>query len=208
MPSAATSLPPETPVPSTPVPSSLVFPPNIRPLSSSYEYKDNYGRQIVGIRVKNAAVQSEYTYYYNDVNTPENIVVKANPGYKFLFVGVTWDLLSVVGPGSRTFFMTPNTTSYKLIDAGDTYFPLYPFDIADPMHYYIKDQGTLVQEQRIDKDNPGTGILVFQVPDSMAKKDGYLKFCPISEPVWTILGYPHSPDNWDCTSNTISWRLV
>jgi hypothetical protein len=187
----------------TPVP---IFPPDIRPVRLAYQFKDNYGKQIVSINVKNYAVQNQYTYFYDDAYTPNEIVALARQGYKFLIVGVTWDLVGIVGPGSRTSFITPNTTSYKLISQGDMYEPLYPFTLANPMHYYIKNQGTLVMSESIDKDNPGSGVLVFEVPGDVAAKDSYIEFCPQNEPYFIY--QPHTPDNWDCTSNTIRWRLV
>ncbi|HTY52168.1 MAG TPA: hypothetical protein VMB35_03130 [Methanomicrobiales archaeon] len=183
------------------------FPPGVRPVGLTYEFRDNYGKQVVGVRVKSYAVQNQYNYYYDDAYAPE-ATVNAPQGHKFLFVGVTWDLVGVVGGGSRTFFMTPNTTSYRLFYAGTEYEPLYPFNLENPMHYYIKNQGSIVMEERIDKDNSGSGVLVFEVPSTMAAKDGYVTFCPKNELIWDILGYPHSPNNWDCNSNTISWKLV
>jgi hypothetical protein len=85
---------------------------------------------------------------------------------------------------------------------------LYPFNLENPMHFYVKNQGTIVMEESIDKDNPGSGVLVFNVPSETAAKDVYVEFCPKPQLILTILGSPHSPDYWDCNSNTIRWRLV
>ncbi|HUK37667.1 MAG TPA: hypothetical protein VLV30_00970, partial [Methanomicrobiales archaeon] len=115
-------------------------------------------------------------------------------------------LIGLNGPGSRTTFFTPNTSSYLLYNEGNLYEPLYPFTLTNPMHYYVKDRGTLVMPESIDKDNPGSGVLVFEVPGSVAAKDSIVEFCPQNE--WYYLGEPHTPDNWDCSSNTISWKLV
>jgi hypothetical protein len=207
VPAAGIGTVPPTTISTTPPSPQTTFPAGTKPVGQAYEFRDNYGKQTVGIRVKSYAVQNQYNYYYDDAYAPE-AVVNAPAGHKFLFVGVTWDLLGVIGGGSRTFFMTPNTTSYRLIYRGNAYEPLYPFNIANPMHYYIKNQGTIVMEKSIDKDNPGSGVLVFSVPSDMAAKDGYIEFCPQNQLIWTILGYPHSPDYWDCTTNTIRWKLV
>jgi len=203
---AAAETPPLSVSTAAPAPQAT-FPPGIRPVGQPYEYKDNYGKQLVGVRVRSYAVQNQYNYYYDDAYAPE-AAVNAGEGRKFMFIGVTWDLLEAVGGGSRTYFITPNTTSYRLISRGYTYEPLYPFTLENPMHLYIKNQGTIVQEERIDKDNPGTGVLVFNVPSETAAKDSYVEFCPKPQLILTIIGEPHSPDYWDCTTNTIRWRLV
>jgi hypothetical protein len=57
----------------------------------------------------------------------------------------------------------------------------------------------------IDKDNPGSGILLYQVPDGFTAKDAYLEFCPQSG---GSLGVPHCPDSWDCSSNPVRWRIA
>ncbi len=206
VPAAVITTIPSTIISTTMPPPVSSFPPDIRPVRQAYQFKDNYGKQIVAINVKNYAVQSQYTYFYDDAYTPDEIVAIARQGYKFLIVGVTWDLVGIVGPGSRTSFVTPNTTSYTLMNQGNAYEPLYPFILANPMHYYIKNQGTLVMSESIDKDNPGSGVLVFEVPSDAAAKDSYIEFCPQNEPYF-VYG-PHTPDNWDCTSNTIRWRLL
>jgi hypothetical protein len=158
------------------------------------------------VNVKGYKFQDQYNYFYDDAYTPDIITVNAHPGYDFIFVGVTWDLVGLVGPGSRTTFYTPNTTSYKLINHGNAYEPLYPFTFANPMHFYIRDQGTIVTAKSINKDNPGSGVLVFEVPKDVRAKDSYIEFCPQNEPYY--INEPHSPENWDCESNSIRWKII
>lgn len=193
--------PPTTPEPDPP-PS---LPPDAMPLGSPYQFKDNNRRQIVSVAVRNSVVQGQYSYYYDDVYSPDLVSVYAPRGYKYLLVGITWDLVKVVGEGSRTTFRTPVPASYRLIHGRDSYEPVTPGSLTDPLHYYIKDQGSLAMDESIDKDNPGSGILIYEVPDNLCAADAYIEFCPQNGAI--PKGEPHSPDTWDCTEHPVRWML-
>lgn len=197
-------IPSSAPAPAAPYQVSL--PPDLKPLGFHFEYKDNARKQIVSVSVKNFVVVPQYSYLFEDLASPDVVHVFARPGNKFLLVGVTWDLIGVVGEGSRTSFMTPTTASYKLIHEGTVYQALTPSSFENALNDYIINQGCLVRDRSIDKDNPGSGILIFEVPEQFQVGDAYLEFCPRNGLL--PKDQPRSPDNWDCATNSIRWRFT
>lgn len=194
------------PVAAPPVlrPAPNLLPPGVKPIGTRYEYRDNYKKQIVTVSVRNFAVGTGYSYHYDNPAFPEVITVPAKPGWKFIFVGVTWDLAGLVGEGSRTTFVTPSVSSYKLVHKGTPYAPVDPSSIPDILQDALINVGTLAREESIDKDNPGDGILIFEVPASVSAMETYIELCPQNA---LYLNEPHSPP-WDCTKNAIRWSLV
>ena len=176
--------------------------------SDKFQYDDNYGKQIVSTSLRSKRIRSEYYYYFNDVSNPVTLLHGADPGTKLLLVGVTFDLVGIHGSGSRTRFMTPLASSFTLWDHGSVLDPVDPHTLDNPLHYYIKDEGSLYIDRWVEKDNPGTGILVFEVPSSFAVKGTFLRFCPENDPSWISLGVaPRSPDAWNCEKDGIAWSL-
>lgn len=184
-----------------PAPGSLA--PGLRPFGSRYEYRDSNKRQIVTVSVRTFAVAGSYSYHFDDPMLPDIITVTARPGWKFAFIGVTWDLAGLVGEGSRTTFVTPSIASYKLIHRGVTYRAIEPGTITDILQDAIIGVGTLAREESIDKDNPGDGILIFEIPGTVTAGESYIELCPQN----SRMSEPHSPP-WDCTKNAIRWSLV
>jgi hypothetical protein len=195
---------PPTPAPAAP--SRISLPADLRPLGSHFEYKDNNRKQIVSVSVKNFFVVPQYSYLFEDLASPDVVHVYARPGYKFLLVGITWDLTRVVGEGTRTSFMTPTTASYKLVHEGYVYQALPPSTFENALNDYIINQGCLARDKLIDKDNPGSGILIFEVPEQFHVGDAYLEFCPRN--ALSLKDQPRSPDNWDCATMSVRWKFT
>jgi hypothetical protein len=173
-------------------------------VGSRYEFKDNLRKQVVSVSVSHFAAATRYSYHYADITVPDILTVRAAPGHRFFFIGVTWDLVGVVGEGSRTTFVTPAVASYKLISRGATYLPVDPDSIPDILQDSIIDFGTLAREESIDKDNPAYGVLIYEVPFLVSVRESYIEFCPEN----TIgVHAPHSPA-WDCENDAIRWSLV
>ncbi|MDD1667331.1 MAG: hypothetical protein LUO96_02565 [Methanomicrobiales archaeon] len=204
---AALALPAEpAPEPTLVVAARATLPPDLNPPGFRFEYKDNNRKQIVSTGVRHFAVSPEYSYFYEDLDSPDVITVRAREGYKFILVGVTWDLVGIVGEGSRTTFVTPAVASYTLVHEGQIFKPLDPHSIDNPLHLYIRNHGSLAVDKAIDKDNPGSGILIFEVPEDLCVKDAYIEFCPKNGAGGG--GKPRSPDNWDCKKKTVRWMLA
>ncbi len=179
------------------------LPTDLKPLGTRYQYRDNERRQIVTMSVRNFMVADMYSYHYIDQYIPDIITVDAAPGNNFIFVGVTWELTDVLGEGSRTTFLTPSVSSYTLWYNGVSYAAVDPDTITDILQDAIIGVGVLANEESIDKDNPGDGFLIFQVPKTTSAMESYLQFCPVN----TDLAEPHSPP-WDCPADAIRWSLV
>ena len=191
---------------STPPPVPTIPPPpaDLMPAGTRYEYRDNFRKQTVSVSVKDFRVASKFSYHYIDEYIPDVITVRAKLGYRFFFVGVTWDLTGVVGEGSRTTFMTPAISSYRLVHNGVSYPARDPGTITDILQDALIGVGILAREESIDKDNPGDGFIIFEVPATVNAEDSYIELCPTN----TIgLAEPHSPE-WDCTKNPVRWSLV
>jgi hypothetical protein len=188
---------------SAPPPAGTILPP-----ANKFQYDDNFGKQIVSVSLRNTKVRSQYYYYYNDVSNPVTLRHDAPGGTQLLLVGVTFDLVGLHGSGSRTRFMTPLASSFALWDGGTFRDPVDPHTLDNPLHYYIKDEGSLYLDRWVEKDNPGTGILVYEVPASFVVKGTYLRFCPENDPSWISRGIsPRSPDSWNCAEDGVLWRL-
>jgi hypothetical protein len=181
------------------------IPGDLHPPGYRYEFRDNLRKQVVSVSLRDFSVMPQYSYFYDDPNAPDLVTVSARPGYKFVLVGITWDLIGVVGEGSRTVFVTPGVASYKLVHDGRTYDALDPNSIENPLDLYILSKGSLLMSRSIDKDNPGSGVLIFETPSDLRVKDAWLEFCPKNE--GRSAGRSHTPDNWDCRTKTIRWSL-
>jgi hypothetical protein len=178
------------------------------PVGGKFQYDDNNRKQIVSLSLRNDKVRTSYLYYYNDKQNPETLRHDPTPGTKMLLVGVTFDLVGIHGEGSRTRFMTPLASSFELWERGTLYRPLDPHTLDNPLHYYIKDEGSLYLDKWIDKDQPGAGILVYEVPLSFTAQGCLVRFCPVNDPTWSSRGIsPRSPDSWDCAGQGVAWRL-
>jgi hypothetical protein len=181
---------------------------SILALNGKFQYDDNLRKQIVSLSLRNTKVRSQYYYFFNDVANPAILRHDATPGTQMLLAGVTFDLVGVRGEGSRTRFMTPLASSFVLFHDGTLSDPVDPRTLDNPLHYYIKDEGSLYIDRWIEKDQPGTGILVFEVPPSFSLKGSYLRFCPENDPTWSSRGIsPRSPDTWNCEKEGVAWRL-
>ena len=206
------SAPPQLTAQATPTPSgSPVQEPVVGSILASgakFQYDDNFGKQIVSTSLRNTKIRSQYYYYFNDVANPVVLRHEAVPGTQLLLVGVTFDLVGLHGAGSRTRFMTPLASSFNLWDHGALRGPIDPHTLDNPLHYYIKDEGSLYMDRWVEKDIPGTGILVFEVPPSFSIKGTYISFCPANDPSWIARGIaPRSPDSWNCARDGVAWKL-
>jgi hypothetical protein len=69
----------------------------------------------------------------------------------------------------------------------------------------ISRTGSLLNDVSIDKDNPGSGVLIFEVPVQVCASESYLEFCPRRG---SFTNEPHVPDDLDRTTDTVRWRLT
>lgn len=185
-------------------PGPVSMPADLRPVGNDYGYKDNNRKQIVSVGVSGFNSGSFYSYHFRDPNIPDIITVPAKKGHRFFFIGVTCDLTGIEGGGSRTTFMTPAISSFKLINRGVTYNPVDPESIKDILGDGIINFGTLAREKSIDKDNPLNGILIYEVPITVTARESYIEFCPTNT---RGQNQPHSPA-WDCEKDTVRWSIV
>jgi hypothetical protein len=174
------------------------------PAKTVYSYADNVDFHSLSVSVGNTQMRTGF--YYNPGSAgSQSAHWEAAPGNKFLMVGVKFYMTGIRKEGKSSLFMTPLACSFELVKGGSSYGVLNASDIPDMDNFYIHDVGTMYRDRFIDKDNDGSGVLMFEVPQSFDITGAYVTFCPRNLASWT--GYYRSPDDWDCTGNPVVWRL-
>lgn len=208
-----TIVPSESPIPAmiaatetgTPVPVLTPVFRNPLPRGTPYIYADNMDFHTLSVIVGNCQMQT--AFYFTPGGSTKLTPVKAIPGLKFLIVGVDFHIIGIRKEGKSSFFMTPLATSFQLVKGGDSYSVLNVSEITGMTDYYIRDIGTIYRDRFIDKDNDGSGVLIFVVNQSFDPEGASITFCPRNLESWASSLYYRSPDDWDCERNLIVWQL-
>ena len=195
-----------TTVPETPVPVSTPAFRNPLPRGTAYTYTDNLNFHVLSVSVGSTQMRSGFYYAPQDAGS-QPIRKEAAEGEKFLMVGVDFYMTGIRKEGKSSQFMTPLASSFQLVHDGISYGVLNASDIPGMADYYIRDVGSMYRDRFIDKDNDGSGILIFEVPQSVDTSDAYITFCPMNLDSWAFSNYYRSPDNWDCEKNLVVWIL-
>jgi hypothetical protein len=211
--SPMTFVPSETPIPAgiaatetgTPVPVPTPVFRNPLPHGTAYTYADNMDFHTLSVVVGSCHMQT--TFYFTPGGSTQLTPVNTIPGLKFLMVGVDFHITGIRKEGKSSLFMTPLATSFQLVKGGDSYSPLNASEITGMTDYYIRDVGTMYRDRFIDKDNDGSGVLIFVVDRSFDPTGAFVTFCPRNLESWASSGYYRSPDDWDCEKNLIVWQL-
>ncbi len=144
------------------------------------------------------------TFYYTPGGNGNPMTeVEAIPDHKFLMVGVNFYMTGILKEGKSSIFMTPLANSFSLLKDGAAYSVLNASDIPDMTDYYIHDVGSMYRDRFIDKDDAGSGVLIYVVPLSFSPSGAYVTFCPKNLESWEWSGYYRSPDDWDCGKNPV-----
>jgi len=196
----------ETPV-ETPVPVLTPVFPNPLPMKKAYFYADNQGFHSLSVSIVSTQMRTSF-YYTPGGNGNPLTKVDAIPGYKFLMVGVNFYMTGILKEGKSSIFMTPLANSFTLLKDGATYNVLNASDIPDMTDYYIHDVGSMYRDQFIDKNDDGSGVLIYVVPQSTSPSGAYVTFCPKNLDSWQSDGYYRSPDDWDCGRDVVVWILT
>ncbi|HVP25409.1 MAG TPA: hypothetical protein VMS81_05450 [Methanomicrobiales archaeon] len=193
-----------TPTPA-PVPTVRTF---NSPLSREavYSFTDNVDFHALSVGVSGTQMRTGIYYTSAKSGNPQ-LHLDASPGSKFLMVGVDFYMNGIRKEGKSSIFMTPLPSSFEVWEGADSYGVLNATDIPNMEGYYIRDVGSLYRDRFIDKDDDGSGVLIFEVPQSFNLSRAYLTFCPRNEDSWAFSGYYRSPDDWDCDKDLVVWHL-
>lgn len=195
-----------TTVAETPVPVSTAAFRNPLPRGTAYTYTDNVNFHVVSVRV--STTQMRTGFYYTPQDAGGQLAhEEAAEGEKFLMVGIDFYMTGILKEGMSSQFMTPLASSFQLVHDGISYGVLNASDIPGMTDYYIRDFGSMYRDRFIDKDDDGSGILIFEVPQSVDTSDAYITFCPRNLASWAYSNYYRSPDTWDCGKNLVVWIL-
>ena len=197
---------PGTPPPETPSPVPTIVFRNALPRGTAYAYTDNENFHAVSVAVRSTQMRSGF-YYASGETANQAIREEAAEGKKFLMVGVDFYMTGIKKEGKSSQFMTPLASSFQLVHDGISYGALNASDIPGMSDYYIRDVGSMYRDRFIDKDDNGSGILIYEVPQSVDTSDAYLTFCPTNLDSWALYNYYRSPDDWDCGKNLVVWTL-
>jgi hypothetical protein len=209
-----TIIPAETPTPEgiaametgTPVPASIPIFRNPLPRGTAYAYPDNMDFHTVSVNIDNCEMRTRF-YFTPGSSGSQLTPVEAIPGMKFLMVGVDFYMTGIRKEGKSALFMTPLATSFQLVKGSDSYKVLNASEITGMTDYYIRDVGSMYRDRFISKDDDGSGVLIFVVPQSFDPAGAYVTFCPRNLESWASMGYYRSPDDWDCGKNLVVWQL-
>jgi hypothetical protein len=199
----------ENPGATTPATGGPVLPPagiHALPKGAAYDYADNDDFHALSVSVDSTQMRTGF-YYTPGVSGSGLVRWEAAPGNKFLLVGVRFIMTGIRREGKSSFFMTPLACSFRVLKDGVPYSVLNASDIPDMIDFYIRDVGSMYRDRFIDKDNDGSGVLVFEVPGSFDPKGALVIFCPKNLDSWALEGLYRSPDDWDCTKNPVVWAL-
>jgi hypothetical protein len=197
---------PETPPIETPSPIPTIVFTNTLSRGTAYAYADNQDFHAVSVAVRSTQMRSGF-YYASGVTGSQPIHAEAAEGEKFLMIGVDFYMTGIRKEGKSSQFMTPVAGSFQLVHDGISYGALNASDFPGMTDYYIRDVGSMYRDQFITKDDDGSGILIYEVPQSVDTADAYLTFCPTNLASWALYDYYRSPDNWDCAKNLVVWTL-
>jgi hypothetical protein len=195
-----------TTLPGTPAPVPTVAFKTLLPMGTVYNYADNENFHSLSVRVSNVRMTTAF-YYTSENNRGQPVQMETAEGEKFLLVGVDFYMTGILKEGKSSQFMTPLAGSFQIVHDGVSYGPLNISDMPGMTDYYIRDIGTLYRDRFIDKLDPGSGILIYEVPRSVGISDSIVAFCPKNLDSWAYSNYYRSPDNWDCEANLIGWTL-
>jgi hypothetical protein len=193
----------------TPTPAPVPTVPTFKnPLSREavFSFTDNVDFHALSVAVSGTQMRTGFYYTSEKSGNPE-LRLEAPEGSKFLMIGVDFYMTGIRKEGKSSTFMTPLSSSFEVWEGADSYGVLNTTDIPDMEGYYIRDVGSLYRDRFIDKDNDGSGVLIFEVPQSFDLDSAYLTFCPRNEESWALSGYFHSPDDWDCDRDLVVWDL-
>lgn len=197
---------PATPPPETPSPvPTLVFR-NPLPRGTAYAYADNLNFHALSVSVRSTQMRSGFYYTSGDTGS-QPIHVEAAEGEKFFMVGIDFYMTGIRKEGKSSQFMTPLASSFQLVHDGISYGVLNASDMPGMADYYIRDVGSMYRDQFISKDDDGSGILIYEVPQSVDTVDAYVTFCPTNLDSWALYNYYRSPDDWDCEKDLVVWTL-
>jgi hypothetical protein len=195
-----------TMAPETPLPVSTPVFVNPLPRGEAYAYADNQNFHALSVAVRSIQMRSGFYYTPGDTGN-QPIHEEAAEGEKFLMVGVDFYMTGIKKEGKSSQFMTPLASSFQLVHDGMSYGALNASDFPGMSDYYIRDVGSMYRDQFINKDDDGSGILIYEVPQSVDTADAYLTFCPTNLDSWALYNYYRSPDDWDCENKLIVWTL-
>jgi hypothetical protein len=207
-----TPLPTETPIPAVVTTATTVTPtPAPTPVfedaltkGTPYAYADNQDFHAISVSVGNCQMRTGF-YYTPEGSGSKLTRVEAIPGHKFLMVGVDFYMTGIRKEGKSSTFMTPLATSFQLVKGGDSYGVLNASDITGMTDYYIRDVGSMYRDLFINKDDDGSGVIIFVVPQSFDPAGAYVTFCPRNPE--STPAYYRSPDDWDCEDDLVVWKL-
>jgi hypothetical protein len=179
---------------------------NPLPRGTAYAYTDNVNFHALSVSVGNTQMRSGFYYAPQDAGS-QPIHMEAAEGEKFLMVGIDFYMTGIKKEGKSSQFMTPLASSFQLVHDGISYGVLNASDFPGMSDYYIRDVGSMYRDQFINKDDDGSGILIYEVPQSVDTSDAYITFCPTNLDSWALYNYYRSPDDWDCEKNLVVWTL-
>jgi hypothetical protein len=191
-----------TTVTPTPAPTPLFEDPLTK--GTPYAFTDNRGFHTLSVYIGNCQMGSGFYYTPGEPGTPV-ARWEASSGHKFLMVGVDFYMTGIRKEGKSSTFLTPLATSFQLVKGGDSYGVLNASEIPRMTDYYLRDVGSMYRDRLITKDDEGSGILIFEVPQSFDPASAYVTFCPRNPE--STSAYYRSPDDWDCTGDLVVWKL-
>jgi hypothetical protein len=197
---------PEIPPPKTPTPVPTIVFTNTLPRGTAYAYADNLNFHALSVAVRSTQMRTGFYYASGDAGN-QPIREEAAEGEKFLMVGVDFYMTGIKKEGKSSQFMTPIAGSFQLVHDGISYGALNASDFPGMSDYYIRDVGSMYRDQFITKDDDGSGILIYEVPQSVDTVDAFITFCPTNLDSWALYNYYRSPDDWDCAKNLVVWSL-
>ena len=195
-----------TAVPGTPTPVPTIAFRNPLSRGTAYAYTDNLNFHALSVSVRSTQMRSGFYYTPQDTGSLP-LREEAAEGKKFLMVGIDFYMTGIRQEGKSSRFMTPLASSFQLVHDGISYGVLNASDIPGMSDYYIRDVGSMYRDRFISKDDDGSGILIFEVPQSADTSDAYITFCPTNLDSWALYNYYRSPDAWDCEKNLVVWTL-
>ena len=193
----------ETPVPLPTLPAAFAHP---LAKGSSFFFTDNVDFHKLSVSISGTQMRTGF-YYSPGTSTRPTAHLEAPVGYKYLMVGVDFYMTGINKEGKSSIFMTPIPVSFQLVHDGVFYGTLNASDIPGMEDYYIRDIGSMYRAQFINKDDDGSGILIYEVPQEVDTSDAYIAFCPVNLESWSWSGYFRSPDDWDCDNDEVVWAL-
>jgi hypothetical protein len=173
---------------------------------TAYAYADNENFHAISVAVRSTQMRTGFYYASGDAGN-QPIREEAAEGEKFLMVGVDFYMTGIKKEGKSSQFMTPIAGSFQLVHDGISYGALNASDFPGMSDYYIRDVGSMYRDQFITKDDDGSGILIYEVPQSVDTVDAFITFCPTNLDSWALYNYYRSPDDWDCAKNLVVWSL-